>query len=180
MVHTYQEYDSLLKAKDALISGQRHLLEAKEELTQYIDSAGASDGSTAGSQDAVQCLRKAINYLTDGVTWTGQAAGNAKLTLDTLLKNLLALAEYIRSTAGGLIEEQQEKVENLQKQIAETAADMDLGGTIEMYGRATFLGEMRRYAHPRIHCMQNAGKLSSSHRRKARNPAICRRNLKQA
>lgn len=144
MAHAYQEYDSLLKAKDALISGQRNLLEAKEELTQYIDSAGSSDGSIAGSQDTVQCLRKAVNYLTDGVTWTGQAAGNAKLTLDTLLKNLIGLAEYIRSTAGGLIEEQQEKVEDLQKQIAQTAADMDLAGMVEMYARATFSGEMRR------------------------------------
>ena len=47
MAHTYQEYDSLLKQKDALIAGQRSLLEAKEELTKYIDSNRGSDGSAA-------------------------------------------------------------------------------------------------------------------------------------
>ncbi len=144
MAHTYQEYDSLLKQKDALIAGQRSLLEAKEELTKYIDSNRGSDGSAAGTQDAVRCLRKAINYLTDGVTWTGQAAGNAKLTLDTLQKNLLGLAEYIRSTLDGLNNEQQEKVEVMQRKIAQTAADLDAAGTVELYARATFTGDVRR------------------------------------
>lgn len=144
MAHTYQEYDSLLKKKDALIAGQRNLLEAKEDLTKYIDSNKGSDGSVAGTQDAVRCLRKAINYLTDGVTWTGQAAANAKLTLDTLQKNLLGLAEYIRSTLDGLNKEQQEKVEAMQRKIAQTAADLDAAGTIELYARATFTGDVRR------------------------------------
>lgn len=144
MAHTYAEYDALLKKKDSLIASQRNLLEAKEELTKYIDSAGGSDGSAAGTQDAVRCLRRAINYLTDGVTWTGQAAGNAKLTLETLLKNLLGLAEYIRSTADGLNSGQQAKVEALQREIAQTAADLDAAGTVELYARATFTGDVRR------------------------------------
>ena len=78
------------------------------------------------------------------MTWTGQAAGNAKLTLDTLQKNLLGLAEYIRSTLDGLNNEQQEKVEVMQRKIAQTAADLDAAGTVELYARATFTGDVRR------------------------------------
>ncbi len=127
MLDNKKKFESLLEEKEELLRAQRNLLEAKEELTKYIDSNQGSDGSRAGTQDAIQCLRKACDYLTDGVTWTGQSAGNAKLTLDTLSKNLLNLAEYIRSTLDAYINELQQEYDNvLMVKIAQTAKEMNV------------------------------------------------------
>ena len=61
------------------------------------------------------------------MTWTGQSAGNAKLTLDTLSKNLLNLAEYIRSTLDAYINELQQEYDNvLMVKIAQTAKEMNV------------------------------------------------------
>ena len=141
MAYTYADYDRLLKEKDVLIAYMRGMTEAREALTRYLDGSGNSDPN---GDNAVCYLQKAGQRIASGEAWTGSAAVSCQRAIETLRKDAQGLAEYIRSTCGAILADAQEQVEDLQRQIAAGASDMDGWGTAEMYARSLFDSDMRR------------------------------------